>query len=87
MSVVSRIFSFIMYADDTTLTSILITFQPSSPTESTDMMINNELDKISERLTVDQLSLNVPKTKFSIFHKKRKNIIPPEIKIQNIIIE
>ncbi len=51
------------------------------------MMINNELDKISEWLTVNQLSLNVPKTKFLIFHKKRKNITPPEIKIQNIIIK
>ncbi len=50
-------------------------------------MINNELDKISEWLTVNQLSLNIPKTKFWIFCKKRKNIIPSEIKIQNIIIE
>ncbi len=31
ISVVSRIFSFIMYADDTTPTSILKAFQPSSP--------------------------------------------------------
>ncbi len=35
-----------MYADDTTLTSILKAFQTTSPTESTDMMINNKLDKI-----------------------------------------
>ncbi len=87
MSVVSRIFSFIMYIDDTTLTNILKAFQPSFPTEGTDMIINNELGKISEWLTVNQLSLNVPTRTFSIFHKKKKNIIPPEIKIQNIIIE
>ncbi len=44
MSVVSRIFSFIMYADDTTLTSILKAFQPSPPMKSADMIVNNKLD-------------------------------------------
>ncbi len=50
MFVVSRIFSFIMYADDKILSSILKAFQPSSPTESTDKKINNELYKINEWL-------------------------------------
>ena len=72
MSEVSKIFSFIMYADDTTLSTILKAFQPSTQTLHTDEVINSELDKISDWLIVNKLSLNVTKTKFSIFHKKKK---------------
>ncbi len=38
------------------------------------MMINNELDKISEWLTVNQLSLNVPKQNSQYFIRKGKTL-------------
>ncbi len=76
-----------MYADNTTLSSILKAFQPYTTTYNIDELINSELRKVSEWLIVNKLSLNVSKTKFSLFHTKRKNIIPPIIIIQNVIIE
>ncbi len=42
MSEVSNIFSFIMYADDTTLSSILKAFKPDIPAEDNQTLINNE---------------------------------------------
>ncbi len=87
MPKVSKILSFIMYADNTTLSSILKAFQPYTTTYNIDELINSELRKVSEWLIVNKLSLNVSKTKFSLFHTKRKNIIPPIIIIQNVIIE
>ncbi len=42
MSEVSNIFSFIMYADDTTLSSILKAFKPDISTEDNQTLINNE---------------------------------------------
>ncbi len=83
ISKVSKIFSFIMNADNTTLSSILKAFQP----HNIDELINSELRKVSKWLIVNKLSLNVSKTKFSLFHTKRKHIIPPIIIIQNVIIE
>ncbi len=87
MSNVSKIFSFIMYADDTTLSSILKAFHPHTTTHNIDELINSELRKVSEWLIVNKLSLNVSKTKLSLFHTKRKHTNPPIIIIQNVIIE
>ncbi len=91
MSEVSKILSFIMYADDTTLSTILKAFQSGTQTQHTDEVINSELDKISNWLIVNKLSPNVTKTKFSIFHKKKPTkkpcITALEIKLQNVIIE
>ncbi len=68
MSKVSKIFSLIMYADDTTLSSILKAFQPYTTTHNIDELINSELRKVSEWLIVNKLSLNVSMTNFSLFH-------------------
>ena len=76
----SRYFSFIKYADDTTL---LKSFK------NINFDINDELCKVYEWLCTNRLSLNIKKTKFIIFHNKNKNIqhIIPIIKINNIPIE
>ncbi len=68
MSEVSKVFSFIMYPDDTILSSILKAFQPGTQTQHTDEVINSELEKISDWLIINKLSLDVLKTKFSLFH-------------------
>ncbi len=87
MSKVSNIFAFIIYADDTTLSSILRAFKPNKRLENIEDKINTEQYKISEWLVVNKLSLNITKTKYTIFHTKQRKIIPPIIKIENTVIE
>ena len=49
--------------------------------------INTELDKISELLKINKLSLNENKTKFIMFHTPQKQIQIPVISIDNTAIE
>ena len=71
-------FANIMFADDTTLINPLCTF--ASDNMDTGRSINIELSKVSHWLSINQLSLNVGKSKFIIFHypqrKLRLNEIP-----------
>ena len=69
----SNLFEFITYADDTTLTSTLNSFEDSDiRLESNN--VNKELNKISNWLKANKLSLNVKKTKFMIFHMPQNKI-------------
>ena len=61
ISLASKIFTAIIYADDTSLSSTLNTFRCN-----TNVNTNNELSKISEWLKVNKLSLNTKKTKAMI---------------------
>ena len=67
----SNIFKCISYADNTTLTSILSLFGLNNTPHIYDN-INTELHKISEWLKINKLSLNVNKTKFTLFHMPQK---------------
>ena len=58
--------SIILFADDTTLNSVLSIF-PASNNVSTSIFINRELNKITEWLRANKLSLNVGKTKYMVF--------------------
>ena len=71
---VSQRFTFILYADYTTLISPLCSFIHSSQSDMgyVSTMINMELSKISEWLAVNKLSLNTAKTKFVWFHNYQK---------------
>ena len=62
----SELFNFISYADDSTLSGSLSLID----TQQTDN-INSHLDKISEWLKVNKLTLNEQKTKFMIFYLKK----------------
>ena len=75
------VFGLIMYADDTTL---FCDFDNINNTEET---INDELIKLTEWLGCNQLSLNVNKTKFMLFHSNRKAVNYPNLLINNINIE
>ena len=71
-----------MYAaDDTTL---FCDFDNVNVTEET---IHYELVKLTEWLACNQLSLNVNKAKFMVFHSIRKNINYPTLSINGINIE
>ena len=69
---VSNNFNFIFYADDTTLTSPLCSFINGGYQDinRVSTLINSEITKISEWLSVNKLSLNANNTKFMISTKK-----------------
>ena len=71
---VSNKVNFILYADDTTLTSPLCSFTRGAQNDVSHVssQINSELLKISDWLKVNKLSLNVDKTKYIIFHSYQK---------------
>ena len=80
----STLFDFITYADDTTLNSVISTFSDNRHnTNFINTNVNSELNKISEWLKINKLSLNVKKTKFMIFHTLNKNVSIPDIHINN----
>ena len=73
----TKLFNFLIYADDSTLSSTLNTFN--------DNIHDQKLLKINEWLKINKLSLNVVKSKYMIFQKKNIQIL--NLKIDNIDIE
>ena len=63
----SSVFNFILYADDTTLTSTFCAFDRSDST------ISEELKRVYDWLCVNKLSLNINKTKYMLFHSPRRS--------------
>ena len=61
-------FLILSYADDITLFNSLSEY--NCPQDSN--IINNELNKVYDWLTVNKLSLNTQKTRFMIFHTPKK---------------
>ena len=81
----SNMFNFVMYADDTTLTSTVSNFRNNSnPVETS---INAELLKINDWLQINKLSLNIAKSKFMIFQKIDKEMEVLTLKVDNMNIE
>ena len=70
----SRMFNFIMYADDTTLTSTINTFNGNTNNDHVETSLNAELLKINEWLQINKLSLNISKSKYMIFQKVDKDV-------------
>ena len=68
----SEKFKFVIYADDTTVTSKLETFSTNELNGITASSINIELNKISEWLKLNRLTLNVQKTKYMLFKTSKK---------------
>lgn len=81
----SNMFTPIMYADDTTLVSILKAFGTEHMSSSE--TINMELEKINEWLKLNKLSLNINKTKYMIFRKEQKRVNVPIIQIDGTNLE
>ena len=77
---VSNMLDPIMFADDTNL------FFSNSNIKTLFATVNHELEKISLWFIANRLSLNVKKTKYTLFHKKsvRGNIpLISDLKIAN----
>ena len=63
----SRLFMSIRYADDTTLSHISSYFGNTDDKVTFDNNLHMELNKISDKLKFNKLSINVNKTKFHDF--------------------
>ena len=82
----SDLFDFILYADDTSLTTtVKLILRKDRGNLQT--CINNELHKINMWLKLNRLSLNIKKTKYMIFHTINKQIPELNIQIEGIDIE
>ena len=68
----TQYFTFILYADDTTLFSTMSYSLPALPNEH-NVLINGEFLKVNNWLVAMRLSLNVNKTKYLIFHISQKD--------------
>ena len=72
----SIVFTDILFADDTSLISNLCNFYIGIPQTNSDFKavneaINTELQKLTEWLQINKLSLNVGKTKYMLFQKQK----------------
>ena len=70
----SNKFDFIMYADDTTLSSTIYSFSDINSNASADSLINAEIGKVIEWLKINKLSINKNKSKYMTFHMPKKQI-------------
>ena len=68
----SDVFSFILYADDTTLKSYITVDKNDLNLNPCFDALNLELSKVSDWLAVNMLSLNIGKTKYLCFHSCQK---------------
>ena len=66
-------FNFIIYADDTTLSNTLNTFNDNIQNDNLESLINDELLKINEWLNINKLSLNIAKYKYMTFQRTNNN--------------
>ena len=83
----SEKFKFVMYADDTTLTSTLETFSTNELNGNTASSINIELNKISEWLKCNRSTHNVQKTKYMLFKTSKKKVQTLLLQMDNKIID
>ena len=68
----SNKFDFILYADDTTLSSTIDSFSDINSNTNADSLINAEICKVIEWLKINKLSkyktFHMPKKKYNILH-------------------
>ena len=83
----TKTFDCIIYADDTTLSSNINSFNNEHSNVDTQTLINDELSKIIEWLNINKLSLNKNKSKYMIFHMHKKEIPSFSLKLGNTNIE
>ena len=80
LPMVTGAFNMLMYADDTTLYCNI-------NQNVSEVVINNELLKVSQCLAANKLSLNVGKTEFMVFHMRNKVVSYPNLHLNGNKIE
>ena len=86
---VSNTFEAIIFADDTTLNSVLSLFSKHDKSNLSGI-INKEINKLYDWMKANKLSLNIKKTKYMVFRypqKSRHSLPKLSIKINDVIIE
>ena len=73
MPLSSKLFRFILYAEDTTLFSAL-DYSLSLDISTSSEFIDRELSRVGEWLIINRLSINISQTKYMIFHPRQKDI-------------
>ena len=77
---VSPLFNMVIYTEDTT-------FYCNLSNNANGIYLNSELNKISEWLASNKLSLNARKTKFMVLHTVQRKVQYPILTINNTVIE
>ena len=80
LPLVSNEFDMLMYADGTTLYCNI-------NQNISEEVINVELLKLRDWLGANKLSLKIAKTKYMVFHTSKRNMIYPNLKVNNNTIE
>ncbi len=83
----SKLFKFVIYADDTNLNTSIELVAKQHPSIDISTTLNNELSNISNWLRCNKLSLNVDKSKYIIFHKPQKRVKSLQLTMNNGVIE
>ncbi len=83
----SKMFKFIIYADDTNLNTSIEIVASQYPNVDISSILNRELEHVSDWLRCNQLSLNALKSKYMIFHKPQKKVEMLHLKINDTDIE
>ncbi len=86
LKVPNELFDFIIYSDDTILSTTLEIVMKNTQTRTAEGILNTELVNVSECLKVNRLSLNVNKSKYMIFHTNRKQVNPLHLLRDNTTI-
>ncbi len=82
----SKLFVFVIYADDTTLSTTTEMVIRNS-LDLTDTIINKELSLVNTWLKLNKLTLIIKKSKYIVFHRKHKRVQNVTLTIDNTIIE
>ena len=79
----SNLLRFILFADDTNV------YYSGKNTSDVNNVLNQEMEKVSDWLIANQLSINLKKTNYVIFkpRQKRLNLTNFSLKIKNNLIE
>ncbi len=83
----SKLFDFIIYADDTTLSTTIEIVVKSTTNLPISDILNNELSLVNNWLKINKLSLNIKKSKCMIFHTNKKKLQSVTLKLDNVNIE
>ncbi len=84
----NKLFDFIIYADDTTLSTTLEIVIRNTPNLNAENIPNTELQNVNDWLKLNKLSLNLKICKYLIFHTHRKKRVKSlHLMIDETIIE
>ncbi len=83
----SNLFNFIIYADNTTLSTTIEVILNNINNDDVESKINSEIACINDWLKCNKLSLNISKCKYMIFHIPQKNEKHLHLNVENTAID